>query len=359
MTGTANARAGLSFFRDRSIATRFAFYAGSAGWENTEYVELLASAGEAMGTEAVVPVVAPPRRRLLHCVIFLVRARPSHFFYDPRWGLQGRVGAQFEGCVIGATLALIRCVPVSLLNDLPEVNWRKKISLVNGNRGICVVLVDPEIGQIYAPEIKNQVGPMPMALSMQRLQYLKKRWRAYEQKPNTGSLKIGFVGSLYEPRTSILNEAKSRLKPKGLDLVIHGRSLGDPKIGANQYFELLAQAPLTFTTADQAQTESTLNFPIHLVYRYIEALASGTALIAPSVPGAEIYFVPGIHYIECPDLDYLVEKIPSELSDWKGIEKVREHGRARVEELVAAKFFWTRIDRELASRGFRKILPKS
>jgi len=337
---------------------RLALYAGVQGWKNTEYVELLGSAIEALGKEAVIAGIAPPRLRMLHCVLFLIIHRPTHFFYDPRWGLQKRFGAELEGRALGMLLSLIGCVPVSLLNDLPELIWRRKISLVNKERGLCLVLIDPDIGQIFAPEIKNQVGPVPMAFSARTLQTLKKKWRTYPTTTRSGELSISFVGSLYEPRTSILREAQDRLSEQGVNLVVTGRALADPKIEADEYFRLLGESPQTFTTADQAFTSTKQDFPPHLVYRYIEALAAGTLLIAPSVPGAERYFTPDVHYLECPNIDYLSSHIPKILMDFQKIETIRKNGRTRVTELAESGFYWNRINDELIAHGFPRLLAE-
>ena len=337
---------------------RLALYAGVHGWKNTEYVELRGTAEEALGKDAVLAGIAPPRLRLIHCALFLISHRPTHFFYDPRWGAQKRLGAELEGRTLGMLLNIIGCVPISILNDLPELIWRKKISLVNKNRGICIVLVDPDTGRTLAPEIRNQIGPMPMALSASTLRKLKKRWRTYPTIKESGELSISFVGSLYEPRTSILQEAQEQLAEQGVKLVVTGRALGDPKIQADEYFRLLGEFPQTFTTADQALTSTKQDFPPHLVYRYIEALAAGTLLIAPSVPGAERYLIPDVHFLACPNIEYLSNQIPQILMDFQKIETLRKNGRARVTELVEMGFFWNRINDELIANGFASLLDE-
>ena len=338
-----------------SRAPRLALYAGQGGWKNTEYSELLASAREALGEAAVISGVAPRGGRLLHCCFFLLRHRPTHFFYDPRWGSRKPFTAALEGRVLGALLHLIGSVPVSLLNNLPEVTWRQKIALVNRKRGLCIALTDPTIAQPVAPELRNLVGPIPMALSSRTLKDLKQKWRPYPKVTKLSEVTISFVGSLYEPRTSLLLEARRRLGRRGVKLEIVGRNLSDPKIDENTYFKLLQQSPFTFTTADQAFTSPEQGFPVHLVYRYIEAIAAGTLLIAPAVPGAERYFAPNVHFLECPTIDYLSDKIPDILLDSEKTEWIRENGRSRVEEMVEGGFFWTRINEELIAHDLERL----
>ena len=336
-------------------APRLALYAGEGGWKNTEYSELLASAREALGESAVISGLAPRWGRLLHCCFFLLRRRPTHFFYDPRWGSRKPFAAALEGRVLGALLYLIGSVPVSLLNNLPEVTWRKKIALVNRKRGLCITLVDPTIAQAVAPELRDLVGPIPMALSSRTLGDLKEKWRSYPKLMKLPEVSISFVGSLYEPRTSLLLEARKRLGRRGVNFEIVGRRLTDPKIEGTTYFKLLKQYPFTFTTAEQAFTSPEQGFPVHLVYRYIEALAAGTLLIAPAVPGAERYFVPNVHFLECPTIDYLSDKIPDILLDSERIDWIRRNGRSRVAEMVEGGFFWTRINEELIAHDLERL----
>lgn len=331
--------------------SRLMLYAGPRGWENIEYQELLASAEEDGRISEVVPVTASARWRSVHCALQLLLVRPSHFFYDPRWGAQSRFWGFLEGRLLWAILTMLQCVPISLLNNLPERGWRRKISLVNGRRGICLVLVSPEVGARFAPEIVDQVGPMPMPFSGSRLKNLKLNWRDYDNHSSESGIEISFVGSLYEPRASILKNAKEKLAEAGVELLISGRELQNSKIGPEQYFSLLSRSPHTFTTAEQALTGSEDSFPIHLVYRYIEALAAGTLLIAPAVEGAERYFTPGVHFLESPNLLHLSREVPSKLRDGELVRTIRNAGRERVEELVKSGFFWSRIDTELVARN--------
>lgn len=334
---------------------RLILYAGSQGWKNPEYIELLKSAREFLGDGSVLAVTAPRHFRLIDCVYTVLKHRPTHLFYDPRWGAQTRLQGAFEALAISAALRAVGCVPICLLNDLPEVVWRKKISMVSGQRGICLMLVSPEIGRVYAPEIQNQVGPMPMPLSQETFAQLRKKWLPSQSIDAASDPTISFVGSLYEPRTSMLAVAERELALKGVKLQIFGRKLDEPKIRPEEYFRLLAQSATVFTTADQAYTADQTEYPIHLVYRYIEVLATGALLIAPAVSGAERYFSPGMHFLECPSIDVLIQDVPKILSDEKQVSEIRERGRKQVSALVAQNFFWRRVNEELRARGITHL----
>lgn len=334
---------------------RLILYAGSQGWKNPEYIELLKSAREFLGDGSVLAVTAPRHFRLIDCVYTVLKHRPTHLFYDPRWGAQTRLQGAFEALAISAALRAVGCVPICLLNDLPEVVWRKKISMVSGQRGICLMLVSPEIGRVYAPEIQNQVGPMPMALSQETFAELRKKWLPSQAIDAASDHTISFVGSLYEPRTSMLEFAKQELALQGVRLKIFGRKLDEPKIPPEKYFRILTQSAFIYTTADQAHTADQTDYPIHLVYRYIEVIAAGALLVAPAVPGAETYFVPGVHFLECPTAEALANDVPVDLRDAKKVRRIRESGRQRVSDLIAEHFFWERINQELRDRGFRPL----
>lgn len=335
--------------------TRLALYAGRQGWKNPEYIELLQSAREFLGEKSVLAVTAPRRFRLLHCILIALLKRPTHFLYDPRWGAQTRFLATVEGLGISVALRAINCVPISLLNNLPESVWRKKISRVSGKRGICLMLVAPSVGKVFAPEIENQVGPMPMALSQQTFAKMREGWLPTGRIDTSSGIIISFVGSLYEPRTSMLEFAERELASQGIELRIYGRTLDQPKIPVVEYFRLLAESAVVYTTADQAHTEDKTSFPIHLVYRYIEVLATGALLVAPAVPGAENYFVPGVHFVECPTTEALAKEVPVFLRNANEVRRVRESGRERVSELVREHFFWRRVDAELRHHNFSPL----
>ena len=154
-----------------------------------------------------------------------------------------------------------------------------------------------------------------------------------------------FVGSLYEPRTTILREIGEGLAARGFTLEIKGRELGNPKSSDFDYWSRLSNAALVITTASQIAASGTdwTWFP-QLVYRYIEVTACGTLLVAPEVPGIQRFFTPGEHFVSFTSPAHAVDVIAYYLSNEKERKIIAQRGKVRAQALIHARIFWTGID---------------
>ena len=163
-----------------------------------------------------------------------------------------------------------------------------------------------------------------------------------------------FTGSLYEPRTSILNSMQSAVEAKGDCFEILGRPMGSARIGDDEYWARLVDADIVYTTAVQAKQLGTdwTGMP-HFIYRYLEVLASGSFLIAEDVPGVRRFFTPGIHFVIYENADDAVDKIHYYLNNESEREKIAINGQSRAESLIQARAFWMTIDSILMAESIR------
>lgn len=340
----------------RHSTSRILLFAGRRGWENPEYVEFQQSAIEFLGPRRVVSSWAPKGLRTFWLSISLVLRRPSHFLYDPRWGSTNRILAVIEAHTIKLTCHITGCVPIGLLNDIPEITWRRKLGIVCNDLGVCLVLVSPKTARREIPEITVAAGPTPMPMSRRSLRTHQQEWPSPDSFENQSAPVVTFVGSLYEPRESILSAFGQALDAWGIEFKTLVRDIKEPKIPRSAYMKFLATSDLTVTTADQMKTDKSLPIRVqHLVYRYIEALAAGTVLIAPTIEGAEEFLEAGTHFIRCDDISSPPPQLRRILMNRVLLEKIRLNARQRIRELTEEDFFWTFVNRELKSFGRRTL----
>ena len=89
----------------------------------------------------------------------------------------------------------------------------------------------------------------------------------------------------------------------------------------------------------------------HLIYRYIEAMASGSLFIAHDVPGVQRYFTPGVHFISYENIDDAIEKTLFYLNNQESRIKIARQGKARADDLINSRSFWVQIDSSLGKNG--------
>jgi glycosyltransferase involved in cell wall biosynthesis len=188
-----------------------------------------------------------------------------------------------------------------------------------------------------------------MPLSIKTLENLN-----LEIEKNKRESKAVFVGSLYEPRTTILNQIKNELQKNNFDLEIKARVLGGPRISDEEYWKQIYNSSIVVTTVDQVEADGfDWSWNKQLVYRFLEATASGTLLLAPYVKGSERYFKANIDYHLYSSIEEAVEKISYFLSNPSILHEVSLSGKNKAETLIRAKTYWMQIDNALGKKGFQ------
>lgn len=322
--------------------TTLCIEAGRPGWSSIELKELYLSACEFLGPEKVHKVVIEKEGNYLQQVsIALDAIRPTHYMFDPRsssqeWGL-----GIWQAFKLSCWLAARGITPIALLTDYPMRRWRIQTAIVTARRGLTVAFMPLRCVQASFPH-SRLLGPSLMPLSEETLNYLNDIFERREvQSPNCAV----FAGSLYEPRTTILKEIKAGLNERGVDLDIIGREPGAPRTPDNDYWARLTNAAILVTTADHSQAQNAEPMKIrHLIYRYIEATACGTLLVAPAVPCIERYLTPGRHFVAFDSVAEAVDAIEHYIRNPQERAKIANQGRQRAHALIRARIYWTSID---------------
>jgi spore maturation protein CgeB len=156
---------------------------------------------------------------------------------------------------------------------------------------------------------------------------------------------IVFTGSLYEPRTSILNAINVELNKKGLNIDIKGRNLGAKRFSDAEYWSNLVDASIVITTSSQiCSNETDWDHLPHLIYRYLEVPASGSLLLAPIVPSIERFFKPNEHFVSFNSIEEAVEKIEFYLNNSEERKRIAMNGYLKAHSIINSNLYWVNID---------------
>lgn len=325
-----------------SLSTTLCIEAGVRGWDLIEYEELYASACEYLGNSQVHKIgITQGEDYLTQVKRALDSIRPTHYYYDPRTGSQKWSTGLWQAFKISFLLSVRGITPICLLTDLSVRTWRAQCAVVTAKTGIVISFMSPRKIHPIFPH-GRLVSPSLMPLSEATMEFLTERSsQRMEINPPTAV----FVGSLYEPRTSILREIAKGLESRGFTLEIKGRELGSRKSSDLDYWSRLINAALIVTTAEQMATSGTdwTWFP-NLVYRYVEVTACGTLLVAPEVPGIRRFLTPGEHFVSFTSPAHAIEVIEYYLTNEAERKKIALQGRARIQALVGARSYWTGVD---------------
>lgn len=319
--------------------------AGIKGWESIEFKELLNSANEYIGSNGKViqHKVGSPEKYLNELRQEIISNKVSHALYDPRTGRQDTVGGFIEAIKVSWLFERNNVIPIVLLTDLSYRKFRIKASIVTAVSGIVICFVLPRLIKPIFPH-KRLFGPFPMPFSLSTLNKIQTILKTDHLEIPKSENKAYFIGSLYEPRTTRLNKIKDGLISKGLDLEIKGRMAGGERRTDEEYWQTLSE-PLIVTTADQLFSKDLdWSWVPSLVYRYIEALACGTLLVAPAVPAVSRYFCPSKDFITFDSEEDAIEKIEYFLVNFEERKKIALSGQEKAKQLIESKIFWMQID---------------
>ena len=269
----------LFFVSNKSNSeTRLILSAGSRGWESIEFKELYTSACEYLGIDKVYKHSVVDTNKYYEDIKQTLKTQYcTHFMYDPRTGSQELIKGTWDSIRIAFLLVKYNITPIVLSTDLSIRAWRIKSSMVSVISGIVICFVSAKKIHPIFPH-RRLHGPFLMPMSLNTLKSLPQLKTEVDEHRIKHAI---FIGSLYEPRTTMLNQIKAGLINKGFDLDIRGRVLGGPRKPDSEYWATMVNADIVFTTADQISLpEIDWSWVQNLVYRYVEVLASGSLLIA-------------------------------------------------------------------------------
>lgn len=326
--------------------------AGEKGWESIELKELYLSACEYLPSKNVHRLVIQKNKNYLDQVEYAIKSLPiTHYLYDPRTGNSDLFYWRgiLQSFRIGLLLHKYDVIPIVLLTDISIRTWRTQAAIISSKAGIVISFVSAKcIGSIFPH--RRLLGPCLMPFSIHTLGVIDRIIETNIQNKN--KCNIVFIGSLYEPRTTVLNNIQSGLKQFGLILDIKGRVLGSPRVPDHDYWTQLCTPSIIVTTSCQMIQKGTdWDHIPHLIYKYLEILACGTLCIAQKVPGIERYFIPGVHFVEYESADEAVQLIAYYTKHEDQRMKIAKQGRERATSLIETRFFWAATDLALSSRS--------
>lgn len=323
-------------------STSLCLEAGIKGWESIEFKELYKSACEYLGDNSVYKVIINRDT----CYVTQIKKailefKPSHYLYDPRTGTQKWYLGLWQAYRIAWLFHINGIVPVVLLTDLSIRSCRAQSGIVTAKRGCVISFVSSrEVAPIFPH--RRLISPSLMPLSEKTIEFLSE---LFNQRPSVPARKAIFRGSLYEPRTEILNEIKNKLSKSGYFLDIKGRENGGRRVSDLDYWKSLSHSLIVVTTADQNNRKNHDWCHIkQMIYRYLEVLASGSLLIAPDVPGLSRYFLAGKHFVSFTTTEDAAKKIRYYLDNEDDRSRIAKQGYERAHALVTARTFWLAID---------------
>jgi len=322
--------------------------AGEKGWESIEFKELYQSACEYLFSNNVHRLIVKGDKNYLKQIADILKSEPiTHYLYDPRTDNSDVLlwRPLWQSLRVAILLQKYGVVPIVLLTDLAVRSWRTQAALVSARRGVVVCFMSSRRISSIFPH-RRLIGPSLMPISVQTMQMLNRLIAGRKKSKPATAL---FAGSLYEPRTKILEQIRSGLASSGFVFEIKGRQMGSARVSDEEYWSSLCFSDIIVTTADQAiQDTNDWNHIHHLVYRYLEVLASGAMLVAQDVPGVNRYFTPGVHFVSYDTPENAVKVIAHYLH--YDVERLRiaKQGKDRANDLIASRVFWVIIDSVLS-----------
>jgi len=333
-------------------ATLVVVEAGEAGWAEPApgLIEIEESAVEYLGENSVrrFSVRRHSKSYLLDVFRVLKRHRPSHYFYDSRTGSQNPFWGSVQAVAIAVYLAFFDVVPITILTNFPARRWRRQVSGVTARRGLVLLLIPPSAARGKLPH-DRLLGPIFMPFSKKRMAEIRG-----VPKPVTalGNANLTFIGSVYEPRKSVIEDVKHEFDKNGLNFLVYARDAASPKIDRETYWDVLRQSPFLFTTADHiVKAGADVGCPPHMVYRYTEALIAESCLVAPDLGSALVAFE---HFIPFTDAETLRETMAEFLEQPEKAESIRRRGAEFIQSRVDNQRWWREIDEALGEDRLRK-----
>lgn len=328
--------------REEKIAAvpRLCIESGPVGFTLLDVKEVEQSAREFFGPDHVLRNLVENRTRYLRAARMALRAGGvTHYWVDPRSGHQNFFRAVGQSIGLALLLAYYGVKPIVWLTDVPARRWRLQAEILCAGSGVCFVLVDPRSSEIRLCGA-HFVGPVVLPLSEATLD----RLSAMKSNVSPSSLpRAVFAGSLYEPRISFLEGVRRRLAHEGWTLELIGRGPGFERRPDEEYWRNLLEADVIVTTSmpfKLGAKGNDLTLQPHLIYRYAEALACRTALVAPHVPGSDGVLSSGVHYLNFESEEECADIVVRLLENAELRAEVAQAGQARLREMLAEGAFW-------------------
>ena len=319
---------------------RVAIESGKVGWTHVYFEELLGSAQDYFGTEAITKqIIDRDEKYYPQFKANQLASNPDLVIIDARTPTQTWRTALVETFRMSVLISRTGITPLVVLPDAYYRRHRWQAAVLTAYRGSVVTFSAKEIVRKIFPH--NRIaGPLFMPISKHRLTWLEEN---KEQKkhstPEPVTPIISFIGSMYWPREEFLNLVKTRLATEGIELNINGDKAGTSN---DQYWRTLVDADIILTTTLQGPSRKFLDWVWvrQAVFRYSETLAAGTALVAGPVDGGFPFFHNGKDYLEFESVDECVNTLTELARNPELRAKIARQGHDQVAQYVFEGTFW-------------------
>lgn len=325
--------------RNRNRPRLVAIESGIIGWTQVFFEELGASADEYFGPDRVVRhVIDRDRSYLPQQRANLARDLPSHLVIDVRTSGQGWRRSLAEALATGWSVNRRGITPVVILTDAFYRRQRWHAATLTAFRGVVVTYASAEIVRPIFPH-SRLIGPMIMPVSRARLDWLEAYAAGLDKRGDV----VQFIGHVYSPRKEFLDLVAQRLAPSGVTLRVNGDKWGTSN---DDYWRTLADADVIVTTTLQGPDRPFMDWiwVQQAVFRFIETMAAGGALVASEVPGITRFFAPGQDFLQFVSVDEAVAEIDRLVHDQQFRRATTEAGHDKAVALIRSDAFWTIID---------------
>ena len=319
---------------------RVAIESGKVGWTHVYFEELLGSAQDFFGTEAITKqVIDRDQKYFPQFKANQLASNPDLLIIDARTPTQTWRAALVETFRMSLLISRNGITPLVVLPDAYYRRHRWQAAVLTAYRGSVVTFSAKKIVRKIFPH--NRIaGPLFMPISKHRLTWLEEQKGQKERStPEAVTPLISFIGSMYWPREEFLNLVRTRLAAEGIELTINGDKAGTSN---DQYWRTLVNADIILTTTLQGPSRKFLDWVWvrQAVFRYSETLAAGTALVAGPVDGGFPLFHNGKDYLEFESVDECVNTLTELARNPELRAKIARQGHEQVAHYVHEGTFW-------------------
>lgn len=324
---------------------RVAIESGIIGWTHVYFEELLASARERYGTDAVLKAtINRDEPYLPQLRANIDRDEPTHVVLDVRTPDQKWTSSLRDAFLTSRDLLRRDITPIVVLTDAFYRRQRWHAAVLTAHSGVVVTFANRSIVRPIFPH-SRLLGPLPMPISVSRQDWLEEE-RAGRQQ--SSAVRVQFIGSVYPPRDRFLAVVGDLLKERGIDLLINADKAGTSN---EDYWRTLVTADIIVTTTMQGPPRPYMDWiwVQQAVFRYAESTAAGAALVAAPVDGGFPYFAKDRDFLEFRSVHEAVDSVTLLVEDSQRRRSLAEHGHATSRRLSTEFAFWEAIDQALES----------
>ncbi len=323
-----------------------AIESGKLGWTHVFFEELGWTAEEFFGEGAIRREVIDREQAYIPQFLANVgRDSPTHLVLDVRTCGQTWKESLVQAFRVTWHLNIAGITPIVFMTDAFFRRQRWQSAVLTAFRGVVITYADDSIVRRIFPH-GRLLGPMFMPISERRLDWLE---RQSDECEKSGDV-VQFIGSVYPPRSLFLEAASKKLDERGIRLRINSDKTGTSN---EDYWLTLVEADVVLTTTLQGPDRPFMDWvwTQQAVFRFLETMASGSALLASRVPGIEKYFRPGVDFLEFQSVTEGVTEVERLVRDPELRARVTRQGHETAVELIRSKSFWATVNESLANNS--------